>query len=127
MEDLPEPPPTFESLLPVLTDIIHSVPTLQLDTYMDFVTLTIARDNTVRDAVLKDHDLGHVIRDHLEALIAERMVHYTVDSARKNTVNFFDYLEGHPRKDRSRRRSSIFVHESDLPAHAGLCERLAQL
>lgn len=117
----------FEELLPALCAIIRSVPTLQLDTYMDFVTLTIARDNIIRDATLKDHDLGHVIRENLGSLITERIAHYTIECSRKNTANFFDYLEGQPHKERTRRRSSIFVHESEMEPNASLAQRMAHM
>ena len=105
-----------------IDDIVRAVPTLQLDTYMDFVTLTIARDDAVRDAVIRDRELIHTLRDRLETVIAERMVAYTLEHARKSTSNFYDYLECPKR----RRRSSIFVHESDIPPGSTLCELVAR-
>ena len=105
-----------------IDDIVRAVPTLQLDTYMDFVTLTIARDDAVRDAVVRDREFAHVLRDRLEVVIAERVVSYTLEHARKSTSNFYDYLECPKR----RRRSSIFVHESDIPPGSTLCELVAR-
>ena len=105
-----------------IDDIVRAVPTLQLDTYMDFVTLTIARDDAVRDAVVRDREFAHVLRDRLETVIAERVVAYTLEHARKSTSNFHDYLECPKR----RRRSSIFVHESDIPPGSTLCELVAR-
>ena len=118
-----DPPVTYDELLPTLHALVRAVPTLQLDTYMDFVTLTVARDDTIRGAAIHDRELGDQIRDALEVLIAERIALYVRESARKNTVNFYDYLEC---PGKGRRRSSIFVHQSDVTPGCTLCGRIAE-
>ena len=118
-----DPPITYDELLPTLHALVRAVPTLQLDTYMDFVTLTVARDDTIRYASMNDRDLGDQIRDALEVLIAERISLYVRECARRNTVNFYDYLEC---PGKGRRRSSIFVHQSDVAPGSTLCEKIAE-
>jgi hypothetical protein len=118
-----EPVVTLDELLPTLRALVRAVPTLQLDTYMDFATLTVARDDNIRHASIHDRELGDQIRDSLEVLIAERITLYVRECARKNTVNFYDYLEC---SGKGRRRSSIFVHQSDVLPGVTLCEKVAE-